>query len=175
MPDEIPFGGDPYAVNLQTNRDAIARRDPKHYTIFDPRNVYRHDLPELAELTRAAGKTYPEEVISYRPERRTLHSLAARINLYAKTSTDEEYGKLVERIYRNYVLPTMGETVGRIDAERKKIEGQPLTHYPWFYDASVCRMKSIDLLKSGRELLIEHGDQIYRLIKTSNDKLLLVN
>jgi hemin uptake protein HemP len=54
------------------------------------------------------------------------------------------------------------------------IEEQTLTHYTPSLELSTRRMKSIDLLKSGRELLIEHGDQIYRLIKTSNDKLLLV-
>ena len=52
---------------------------------------------------------------------------------------------------------------------------QPLSHYRPFLDASSRRVKSSDLLKSDRELFIEHGDQIYRLIKTSNDKLLLVN
>lgn len=36
------------------------------------------------------------------------------------------------------------------------------------------RVKSADLLKSGRELVIEHNGQEYRLLKTSNNKLLLV-
>ena len=51
---------------------------------------------------------------------------------------------------------------------------QPLSHYKPFIEESARRMKSSDLLKSGRELFIEHGDQLYRLIKTSNHKLLLV-
>lgn len=36
------------------------------------------------------------------------------------------------------------------------------------------RVKSSDLLKSGRELVIEHNGQEYRLLRTSNNKLLLV-
>lgn len=38
----------------------------------------------------------------------------------------------------------------------------------------VARLKSSDLLQSGRELVIEHNGQEYRLIRTSNNKLLLV-
>lgn len=55
-----------------------------------------------------------------------------------------------------------------------QIQDQPLSHYTPSLELSTRRMKSSDLLKSGRELFIEHGDQLYRLIKTSNDKLLLV-
>lgn len=36
------------------------------------------------------------------------------------------------------------------------------------------RVTSGELLKSGRELVIEHNGQEYRLLKTSNNKLLLV-
>ena len=38
----------------------------------------------------------------------------------------------------------------------------------------VARLKSSDLLRAGRELVIEHNGQEYRLIRTSNNKLLLV-
>ena len=40
--------------------------------------------------------------------------------------------------------------------------------------APVARLKSSDLLRTGRELVIEHNGQEYRLIRTSNNKLLLV-
>ena len=40
--------------------------------------------------------------------------------------------------------------------------------------APVARLKSSDLLHTGRELVIEHNGQEYRLIRTSNNKLLLV-
>lgn len=40
--------------------------------------------------------------------------------------------------------------------------------------APIARLKSSDLLKAGRELVIEHNGQEYRLIRTSNNKLLLV-
>lgn len=33
---------------------------------------------------------------------------------------------------------------------------------------------STELLKGGRELRIRHGDQIYRLCHTRNDKLILI-
>ena len=55
-----------------------------------------------------------------------------------------------------------------------QFQDQPLTHYTPSLELSSRRMKSSDLLKTGRELFIEHGDQLYRLIRTSNDKLLLV-
>jgi hemin uptake protein HemP len=40
--------------------------------------------------------------------------------------------------------------------------------------APIARLKSSDLLRTGRELVIEHNGQEYRLIRTSNNKLLLV-
>ena len=55
-----------------------------------------------------------------------------------------------------------------------QFQDQPLTHYTPSLELSGRRMKSSDLLKTGRELFIEHGDQLYSLIRTSNDKLLLV-
>ena len=38
---------------------------------------------------------------------------------------------------------------------------------------AVTTLDSEALLKGGREVLIQHGDRIYRLRHTSNDKLIL--
>ena len=36
-----------------------------------------------------------------------------------------------------------------------------------------CLLDSDDLLRGGREVLIRHGDEVYRLRHTRNDKLIL--
>ena len=57
------------------------------------------------------------------------------------------------------------------------VEEQPLSHFKPFnlFNASkVRRMRSTDLLKKEREIVIVHDDNEYRLIHTHNNKLLLV-
>lgn len=56
-------------------------------------------------------------------------------------------------------------------------EEQPLSHFkPFnlFNTSNVRRMRSTDLLKKEREMVIVHDDKEYRLIHTHNNKLLLV-
>ncbi len=121
MSKNKPFEN-PFDVDLKTNRDALEDGDLHYFSIFDPKNVYRSNPEEIAELIAAAKKDFPEEVVSYRPERRALHSLAARLNFCMRAASDKEYSELVETIYHDYVLPNGGEVFARIETKRKEIE-----------------------------------------------------
>jgi hemin uptake protein HemP len=58
-----------------------------------------------------------------------------------------------------------------------QFEEKLLSHfkpYNLFNTSNVRRMRSTDLLKNEREMVIVHDDKEYRLIHTHNNQLLLV-
>jgi hemin uptake protein HemP len=44
---------------------------------------------------------------------------------------------------------------------------------PWAFGDPGCRIDSTALLRGSREVLIQHGGEVYRLRHTRNDKLIL--
>lgn len=57
------------------------------------------------------------------------------------------------------------------------VEDQPLSYFQpqgLFPKSDIRRMPSSELMRSAREIIIEHADTEYRLIRTGKDKLLLV-
>lgn len=146
-----------FKVSLKTNRDVLLDKDTPYFTIFDPKNVYRTDPEEIRTLVVAAGKTFPEEVVSYRPERRALHSLAARLNFCMRTASDKEYSDLVEKIYRDYVLPNGGEVFARIEAKRKEIEN----HFSQNFDTDTPAYKIAVDREYGKSQEIQDWLKVY--------------
>ena len=106
-----------------------SHRDIEHYTVFNPRNVFRTSN-EVLELQAATGESLSPgrekgvvNLISFRPERIAQQFTIAEVNAFAKMGGDEaEFACISDVVFADYVSPKMEIVTPQILAIREKIQ-----------------------------------------------------